>query len=312
MADETSALQQAQAKLAELLEAAKTGALIPVRLPGQIEEIATLVDQAAEEHAQELKQAADNAAPADMQSYMEEESYFVGHAIHELRTPVTSIRGYGDMLGQMGELSDMQKQFLDVMKTNTRRLESLLWDVSYTNKLRKRTLKVSAKMDMFKNIAMRVEKDMQPLAASLERKLVLDIPQGLPLMETDGDLLAEALKRLVDNGLKYSPGTADKDKDEDKDKVGQVTLSATTDPQTDNTLLIQVRDNGIGMTAQELEQLGTIYFRSDNDTVRNYKGSGLGIIVAYGMIELLGGSVEVASVPQQGTTFTIRLKGMSS
>ncbi len=91
-----------------------------------------------------------------------------------------------------------------------------------------------------------------------------------------------------------------------------MTLSATTDPQTDNTLLIQVRDNGIGMTAQELEQLGTIYFRSDNDTVRNYKGSGLGIIVAYGMIELLGGSVEVASVPQQGTTFTIRLKGMSS
>mgnify|MGYP006277319777 CR=1 FL=1 len=299
MADETSALQQAQTKLAELLEAAKTGAIIPIRLPGQIEEITALVEQADEEHQQELKQAADNAAPmdADMEAYMQDEAYFVGHAVHELRTPVTSIRGYGDMLGQMGELSDMQKQFLDVIKTNTRRLERLLWDVSYTNKLRKRTLTVSAKMDMFKNIAMRVEKDLQPLADSLNRKLVLDIPQGLPLLETDGDLLSEALKRLVENGLKYSP-----------EETGQVTLSATNE---DNTLLITVSDNGVGMTPEELEQLGTIYFRADNDVVRNHKGSGLGIIVAYGMFDLLGGSVEVESVPEQGTTFTIRLKGMA-
>lgn len=297
MSADASAMQQAQAKLSELLEAAKTGALIPIRLPGQIEEIVTLVNAAAEQHQQALREASANAAPADMATYMQQEAHFVGHAIHELRTPVTSIRGYGDMLGQMGELNDMQRQFLDVIKNNTRRLESLLWDVSYTNKLRNGTLQVSEKMDMFKNIAMRVENDMRPLAEQLKRTLELDIPQGLPLLNTDGDLLTVALDRLVENAIKYSPEGA-----------GKVLLSGANDA---GTLVITIADNGIGMTEDELAQLGTMYFRGDSEVVLEHKGSGLGVMVAYGILALLSATVTVASTHGEGTTFTIRMKGMT-
>lgn len=285
-----SALEQANSKLTELLEAARKGMIIPIRLPAQLEEIATLFEAAQEEQAQ-AKQASAPSASA------EEDAYFVGHAIHELRTPMTSIRGYVDMLGAMGQLNDMQKQFLDVVKVNAKRMESLLTDVSLMNKLRKGTLKVAAKMDMFKNIAMKVEKDMTPVATELKRQLVLEIPQGLPLLNTDGDHLSVALCKLVENSLRYSPA-----------ETGIVTLRGEADG---NTLVIHLQDNGIGISPEDQAKLGTPYFRSDNDAVREYKGSGLGIPIAFGLIQAIGGSVQLSSQVGEGTHITIRLKGMT-
>lgn len=293
---EQGALAQAQAKLQELLENAKKGMIIPVRLPAQIEEIGQLMAQAEQEHAKALAEAV-SAMPADMDAYMAEEAYFVGHAVHELRTPMTSIRGYSDMLGSMGELNDMQKQFLGIIKVNAKRMEGLLADVSVINKLRKRTLKLAPKMDMVKNLLMRVEKDMAQNVQELERQLELDVPQGLPFLNVDSDLLVTALNKLVENGLRYSPkGT------------GKVTIRASAEG---STLVLTIEDNGVGMTPEELAKLGTIYFRSDNDVVREYKGSGLGVPIAFGIIERLGGTVQVESAPNEGTRFTIRIEGIS-
>ena len=258
---EQNALAQARAALDELLEAARTGQIIPIRLPGQIEAIAEQLSNAQEQHQEALAEAKRQASvPGDMGAYMEEEAYFVGHAVHELRTPMTSIRGYTDMLGSMGELNDMQKQFLGVVKTNVKRMEALLADVSYMNKIRKDTLKIDEKMDLFKNIAMRVEKAMQPVAEELNRKLTFEIPDGLPLLTTDGDMLALAINKLVENGLRYS-----------EEETGEVTVKGAADG---STLVITVTDNGIGMSDEERGKLGEIYFRADSDHVREFKGSG--------------------------------------
>lgn len=292
----SESLEQAQQKITELLEAARKGMIIPVRLPGQIEEIGALLE-AARKEIDEAAAAAASVAPPDMEKYLADEAYFIGHAVHELRTPMTSIRGYSDMLGSMGSLNDMQKQFLGIIQVNTRRMEGLLTDVSLTNKIRKGTLKITTKMDMFKNIALRVEKDMRPLAEDLKRGLEFDVPDGLPLLNTDGELLTVALNKLVDNALKYSPA-----------ETGLVRVSGQADG---STLVIRIEDNGCGMLPEEIEQLGTIYFRSDNDIVREHKGSGLGIPIAYGIIKLLGGSIALESEPEKGTTFTVRLAGMT-
>jgi two-component system cell cycle sensor histidine kinase PleC len=288
-----TALEQAQALLEELLQAARSGAIVPVRLPGQIEAISNLLVKAKEE-----QKAAQATPSADMESFLKEQAYFIGHAIHELRTPMTSIRGYSDMLGNaaMGPLNDMQKQFLETIRTNSKRMEGLMVDVSDMNKLRAGTLRANDKMDMFKNIAMMVEKQTQPTAEQLGRKLTFDIPQGLPILNTDGELLAKSLVKLVENGLRYQANN------------GEVTVRANADG---NKLVIQVQDDGIGMTAEEIAQLGTIYFRSDNEIVRSYKGSGLGIPVAYGIIHLLGGTIEPQSEAGKGTTFTVTLTGMT-
>jgi signal transduction histidine kinase len=278
--------------LEELLTAARSGALVPVRLPGQIEAIQTALQSARTEAAR--------SAPADSfdkQAYLTDQAYFIGHAIHELRTPMTSIRGYADMLASMGSLTDMQKQFLDTIRTNSRRMEALMQDVADINKLRHSTLKIAVKMDMFKNIALMTEKAMTPTAEQLGRTLTFDIPQGLPILNTDGEMIAKALNKLVENALRYQTGPG-----------GEVKVSARADA---TKLVVTIADTGIGMSADDLAQLGTLYFRSENDTVREYKGSGLGIPVAYGIVRLLGGEVSAASEPGKGSTFTVTLPGMS-
>ncbi len=291
-------LAQAQSLLEDLIQAAKSGSLIPIRLPGQLEVIQNLLKQAQTE-AQESAAAAAQAsaaAPPDMATFLTDQAAFVSHAIHELRTPMTSIRGYSDMLRSMGPLNDMQKQFVETIRVNSRRMEGLLTDVSDTSKIKADVLRTNLKMDMFKNIAMMVEKQAQPVSEELGKKLTLDIPQGLPILNVDGEMLAKALYKLVENGLRYSG------------ENGEVTLRASADR---NKLIIKVEDNGIGMTPEELDQLGTIYFRADNEAVLTHKGSGLGIPVAYGIIHALDGTITVESEPEQGTKFTIVLTGMS-
>lgn len=290
-----NALAQAQALVDELLEAARSGKIIPVRLPGQVEAIQAALAAAA---SQTANGSPASTAPTDQAAFVKEQAEFISIAVHELRVPMTSIRGYADMLNTpaMGELNDMQKQFLHTIRTNARRMETLLTDVSDISKLRGGTLKTNIKMDMFKNIAMRVEKDMQALAHELGRTLTFEIPQGLPLINTDGDLLAKALNKLVENALRYTRDG------------GIVVVSA----QGEGSLLhILIEDNGIGMTADEIAQLGTIYYRADHDHVRSYKGSGLGIPIAFGIIALLDGRVQVESVPDQGTRFTLTFMGLS-
>jgi two-component system, cell cycle sensor histidine kinase DivJ len=292
----TTALEQAQQQLTELIEAARKGAIIPVRLTGQLEALQTLLTQAGDEAA---KAAAEVKPPADQAEFLREQAYFVSHAIHELRTPMTSIRGYADMLVSMGSgsgLNDMQKGFLDTIRGNARRMEGLLTDVSDMAKIRSGVLKITEKMDMFKNIAMMVEKTMRPLAEQLGKTLTLDIPQGLPILNTDGELLAKAITKLVENGLRYSG------------ENGEVTVRGASQ---NGKLVVNVSDNGIGMAPEELAQLGTIYFRSENELVRSFKGSGLGVPVAYGIVRVLGGTISVESAPDKGTTFTITLSGMS-
>ncbi len=292
-----TALEQAQSLLDELHQGAQSGALIPFRLPGQIQAIQDLLTQAAEEAKAREAEIAAAVVPPDVETFLKEQAGFFGHAIHELRTPMTSIRGYGDMLGSgaMGALNDMQKQFVDTIRTNSRRMETLLTDVSDMNKLRAGTLRINNKMDMFKNIAMMVEKTARPLAESLSKTLTIDVPQGLPLLNLDGELLAKAIYKLVENSLRYSGENA------------EVIVRGGAEG---NDLLIAVIDTGIGMLPEEVARLGEVYFRSDNETVRSFKGSGLGIPVAYGLIGLLGGTVSVESQPEQGTTFIIRTPGM--
>lgn len=286
------ALQDLRAKLDELLDNAKTGNIIPVRLPGQVEDIIAAVDAVETAHQEELS----NAIPEDMEGYMEDEAYFVGHAVHELRTPMTSIRGYSDMLGQMGELNDMQKQFLDVIKTNSRRMESLLKDVSFINKIRKNTLQLTAKMDMFKNISMRLEKDMQKLADEYKKELVFDIADGLPLLNIDSELLVAALERFIENAIRYTK------------EDGKVIVRGLADG---STLVIEIEDNGIGMNDEDKARLGEIYFRSDDDHVREFKGSGLGIPVAYGLLDAINATYEFESTFGEGTKVSVRVPGMT-
>jgi signal transduction histidine kinase len=297
----SKSLDDASRLIDELLAAARSGAIIPVRLPGQIEAIQAAVQAARAEAADALAEAEKKVASAsggvDIEAFQRDQALFFGHAIHELRTPMTSIRGYTDMMIGMGGLNDMQKQFMETVRANARRLEALMQDVADMNKIRGGTMKMTAKMDMFKNIALVTEKAMQPTADQLGRKLTFDIPQGLPLLNVDSDLLARALNKLVENALRYH-----------EKEGGEVTVTGAADG---STLVVSVKDNGMGITPEDQQKLGTVYFRSENELVRSYKGSGLGVPVAMGLTKLLGGTLKIESEPGKGTTATMRIPGMA-
>ena len=107
MANES--LDKVQALLSDLLDAAKKGAIIPVRLPKEIEQIIEAVEAAKKEAA--APSSSGSSETFNKEEFLKEQAYFFGHAIHELRTPMTSVRGYSDMLSNaaMGPLTDMQK-----------------------------------------------------------------------------------------------------------------------------------------------------------------------------------------------------------
>ncbi len=305
-------MSEALKKLQELIEAAKEGAIIPVRLPGQLEEIERLMMSEAaaaptpisgggapQGDGDDGDKPSYDQADADDAVFDAAHAKFMSVAIHELRTPMTSIRGYSDMLNQpaMGELNDMQTQFLGTIRTNARRMEGLLQDVNDITKVRAEALKLNAKMDMFKNIAMMVEKSGKPIAEELNKTLTLDIPDGLPILTTDGEMLAKALGKFVENALRYSP-----------DEGAEVVVKAYGEG---SNLIVDVIDKGVGMTPEEIAKLGTLYYRADNDYVRTFKGSGLGVPIALGIIEALGGSVVFESTPNEGTTVKVTLPGMA-
>ena len=223
-----------------------------------------------------------------------ENARFLSVAIHELRTPITSVRGYADMLTQpaMGELNPMQKTFLGTIRNNAKRMGALLSDISDINKLRSHTLKLNIMPHEVADLIARVEDQAGTLAEELKRTLTVSVTQNLPKIAVDKDFFPRMLTKLVENALQYSP------------EEGEIRLIAR---QNGEVIQVVIVDEGIGMTQDELKQIGTLYWRSDHELVRQYKGSGLGLPVALGIAREMGITVKIESVADKGTTITLEI-----
>jgi signal transduction histidine kinase len=301
-------LQQALALLDELKQQASDGSLIPVRIPGQIQAIRDLLAQVPAEQvpagqpptlpAQAAVPAAEAGDEDPLATLQREQSEFLSTAVHEFRIPLTSIRGYSDMLAKnvLGELNEQQAQFMDIIRTNVLRLDHLISDVSDVGKLRGKRLHIEPRMDMAKNILLMAQKDLEPLAAERQIALVFEVPDGLPLLNVDGKRVAQALGNLIRNALQYSP------------EGSTVTVTAGAEA---GGLRVMVTDSGVGMTPDEMTHLGEPFWRSDNEVVRSVKGHGLGYAVAKGIVELMGGTMHADSTFGKGSTFGFTLPGMS-
>ena len=179
--------------------------------------------------------------------------------------PLTSIKGYTDMLAKhvAGPLNEMQQQFAETVRSNVSRMESLIADVSDASKLYAGRIKLDPKLETYKNIAQKVEKDVAELAAAREQTLTFETPNGLPLLNVDGERLAQALRKLVTNAIQYTP------------EGGEITVKA--EAVNGGRLKVSVIDNGIGMAPDELAHVGERFWRSEDERVREVKGHGLGL-----------------------------------
>ncbi len=284
---QTNPLEQAQQLLKALQQQADGD------LKTQVDELNRLLLDASRrgegETAETLRQQIDELIQTN--------AAFVSVMVHEIRVPMTSIKGYSDMLAKnvVGELNEMQTQFVETIRSNVERMEHLVSDISDISKIRSGRLRLEAKMDTYKNIAMKVEKNTADLAAEHNQTLTFDTPQGLPLLNLDGERLAQALTKLVQNALRYTPAG------------GTITVRAE---DVDGNLKVAVIDNGVGMTEDEQTHVGELFWRADNEHVRSFKGHGLGLPIAIGLVELLGGDFFFESEAGKGSTFGFVVPGM--
>jgi PAS domain S-box-containing protein len=236
----------------------------------------------------ELRAAKDTAVEASRLK-----SIFLSTVSHELRTPMTSIKGYVDLLldGDVGELTEDQRAFLDIVGNNTRRLTALINDVLDLAKIDAGRLDVrTAPVDLAQAIE-QVRAELVPQASAKRIDLLVTVSQDLPPAEADADRLHQVLVNLVGNAVKFT--------DE-----GQVTIAARDEG---DRLAIEVADTGVGIALEALPHIFDEFRQAESGATRRFGGTGLGLAIAKKLAELQGGTIAVESRPGAGTTFTLTI-----
>jgi signal transduction histidine kinase len=218
---------------------------------------------------------------------------FVSTVSHEFRSPLTGIRQLGEMLLE-GRVVDREKQqsYFKMIVEETDRLARLVENI----------------LDFSRMEEGHKEYRFEPLDPSpWLRELVVDfgaemamkgtvveadIPDGLPLISADKEALGSAVRNLLDNAVKYSPGT----------KTVRIDAAASG-----GEVRISVRDRGIGISEQDRKLIFDRFYRADGEISKRVKGAGLGLSLVKHIVTAHGGTVECESRLGEGSTFTIRL-----
>ncbi len=242
---------------------------------------------------------------AELTRANQSKSEFVSFVAHELKNPLTSIKGYSDVLlgGAVGALSEPQRNFLSTIRSNAERMNNLVSDLNDVTKLQTNNMRIDLSPTDFRNIVTETLRPLHKLIEDKAQTLNVEIPDDLPLVNADQNRIIQVLTNLVSNAHKYTP------------KSGVVTLAAYVDNALRDAkgrtlppmLHIEVRDTGIGMSEEDLSRLFTPYFRSENPLAREQPGTGLGLTITQGIVLRHGGNIWVESQLGEGTVFHFTL-----
>jgi PAS domain S-box-containing protein len=220
-------------------------------------------------------------------------SEFVNTVSHDLRSPLTLIRGYATMLETVGALNEQQKSYsgkIVVGVENMARLVNNLLDLGRIEAGVGLMLETVSLMEIFE----RITSPLQMLAAHKQIRLSAE-PSLQPgtVIEADQALLQQAMYNLVENAIKYTPAG------------GSVTARIRLlDPRT---MRFEVQDTGIGITEADKARLYEKFFRGSQREARAEKGSGLGLAIVRSIIERHGGKIWFESEAGKGTTFFVEI-----
>jgi len=225
-------------------------------------------------------------------------STFLANMSHELRTPLNAIIGYSEMVEE--ELQDSGEEELaqdvDKIKTAGKHLLSILNDVLDLSKIE------SGKMDLYiETFSIRSMLDdlcvtINPVITKNDNSLVVNVGANIDSMSADVTKLRQSLINLLGNAAKFS-----------QNKEIHLNVSADSNVKGESDIVFQVKDQGIGMTKEQLDKLFQAFVQADASTTRKYGGTGLGLAITQKFCDMMGGSIQVESEPGVGSTFTIRL-----
>lgn len=223
----------------------------------------------------------------------EDELDFISFAAHELRGPITVIRGYLDVINEELHpvLKNDQAELMQRLIVSTNRLSSYINNILNASRYDRRHFKIHLAEERLHKIYASISDDMNMRAAAQNRILSIDIPDNLPTVAADKNSVGEVLSNLIDNAIKYS------------NEGGLVTVKART---VSKFVEISVADRGIGMPSNVLPNLFHKFYRSHRSR-ETVAGTGIGLYISKAIVESHGGSIEVRSTEGEGSTFSFTL-----
>jgi two-component system phosphate regulon sensor histidine kinase PhoR len=218
---------------------------------------------------------------------------FVANVSHELKTPLTSIKGYVETLLD-GALNDPKhnKEFLETIRQHVDHLSRLIDDVLDLSAIEDHRLRYDFQAVSIAEVADRIVKALAPMATSKGVKVSLDLKADLPPVRADRERLAQIFMNLIDNAIKFNK------------KGGQVRISAQ---KADQILRIQVEDTGMGIPPADLPRVFERFYRANKDRSHDIPGTGLGLAIVKHLVEAHQGKVEAESMPGKGSIFRFSL-----
>jgi signal transduction histidine kinase len=219
-------------------------------------------------------------------------SDFVATVSHDLRSPLTLLRGYATMLEMVGELNEQQKGYTSKIVAGVENMARLVNNLLDLGRIE---IGVGLQIEAVPvlDILDRVTSALQLQASQKEITLEVETSRDMPrTVEADQALLHQAVYNLVENALKYTPNR------------GRVTIRVRPAP---DSLTFEVIDTGIGISPPDLPHLFEKFYRGKQREARAQHGTGLGLAIVHSIVERHGGRVWVESELGQGSTFFLRI-----
>ena len=222
---------------------------------------------------------------------------FISTVSHELRTPMTSIKGFTDLLflGMAGGLTDTQRNFLQIIKSNVDRLTALVNDILDISRIETGRLRLTIEPLDLGRIVSQVVTTFQAQYDNRGLTLVWREPEELPQVRGDEARITQILTNLIANAWQYTPSG------------GQVTVGLGPAKGMERSLQLDVTDTGIGIAREDLARIFDRFYRVDSPAVQEVGGSGLGLSIVKMFVEMLGGKIWVESELGRGSTFSFTM-----
>jgi signal transduction histidine kinase len=219
---------------------------------------------------------------------------FISIAAHELKTPLTSIRGFADLL-QNPEISkdpEKRRKYFEIIKNDTTRLGKLITDILDLSRVDLGTLKLNKTDVKIDELVKSLREQMDVIIKEKGITPVYEVEKNLPSIKTDVNRLIQVLSNLIVNAVKYT------------EKGGRITIRIF---RRANNFIFSVQDTGIGISKEDLPKIFERFYQADSSYTRQVGGTGLGLAIAKEIINTMGGSISVTSTKGKGAMFIFNI-----
>ncbi len=255
-----------------------------------------LVEQRLTQNRNELDLAREKLTQAneELKRLNRQKTLFLSMAVHDLRTPLTVIRAYGDLLFRLlpDDAPEKVRDYIQLINSQTSHMDWLIEDFLDLDQLEQGTLELNLQHTDLNKLVKEVEGSLIYLANRREIELQY-LPPSYPILaRVDRSRIQQVLFNLINNALKYTPSG------------GRVEVGSHL---AGETAVIRVSDTGIGMTPAEQARAFQLYYQAGGKEQHEARGKGLGLFIVKMLVEAHGGHVSLESIPHQGSTFTVYL-----